>query len=59
MAPKTAFLITLYLQVAGPMWSGSLHEPEFIDKMLGGMNSTAFGTSSRIRGMLTLARNVR
>lgn len=42
------------------MWIGKLHEVEFIDKMLHHVvaNRDSFGTSTRIEGMLTVARSV-
>lgn len=50
-------------QVAGPIWSGELHEHGFVDAMLEYLNrpgkEKAYGTEQRIKGMLTLARHVR
>ncbi|CAH2352820.1 tRNA (guanine(26)-N(2))-dimethyltransferase, mitochondrial [[Candida] railenensis] len=46
--------------VAGPMWGGPLHNEEFIDEVLK-INETSdkavYGTTERIKGMLTVARN--
>ena len=42
------------------MWAGSLHEKEFIDKVLDHLdtNSERYGTASRMKGMLTVAKEV-
>lgn len=46
--------------LAGPMWGGQLHDPDFIDEVLE-INKTAssevYGTRERIKGMLVLAKN--
>lgn len=45
--------------VAGPMWGGKLHNAEFVENVLQ-VNAQAdrevYGTTERIRGMLTLAK---
>ncbi|GAV53793.1 hypothetical protein ZYGR_0AK02950 [Zygosaccharomyces rouxii] len=46
--------------LAGPMYSGPLHNREFIDKVLqvnAGHDDDTYGTRRRIEGMLTLAQN--
>lgn len=49
------------MQVAGPMWSGSLHNPEFVAKVVEHVdrNTKNYGTSTRMKGMLTVAQEVR
>ncbi|EJD53010.1 N2,N2-dimethylguanosine tRNA methyltransferase [Auricularia subglabra TFB-10046 SS5] len=46
------------LHVAGPMWSGPLHDREFVGKVFEHTreNQAKFGTAPRMMGMLTLAR---
>lgn len=46
-------------RVAGPMWSGPLHETEFVSRALKHVeeNESKYGTASRMKGMLTLARD--
>lgn len=46
--------------VAGPMWLGPLHDKTFVDKMLDVVNApdANYATSSRLKGMLTVARSV-
>jgi tRNA (guanine26-N2/guanine27-N2)-dimethyltransferase len=43
------------------MWSGSLHDSEFVGKALAHVeeNTGSYGTSARMKGMLTLAKQVR
>ncbi|KAF9514517.1 hypothetical protein BS47DRAFT_1376523 [Hydnum rufescens UP504] len=43
--------------VAGPMWSGPLHDREFVKEVLDLVNAnpTSFGTTPRMQGMLTVA----
>jgi len=43
--------------VAGPMWSGPLHDRDFVEEVLKLVkeNPSAFGTSPRMQGMLTVA----
>lgn len=46
--------------VAGPMWGGPLHDHAFIDEVLlinAKADAKVYGTTERIRGMLTLARS--
>lgn len=46
--------------LAGPMWAGPLHCPEFIDSVLAinrDASPESFGTRERIKGTLTLAKN--
>ena len=49
------------LQIAGPMWSGQLHDPDFIGKVLKHLESSKdqYGTTIRMKGMLTVAQEVR
>ncbi|KAF8163340.1 tRNA methyltransferase [Crassisporium funariophilum] len=46
------------LHLAGPMWSGPLHSPDFIGKVLVHLeaNLDQYGTSARMKGMLTVAK---
>jgi len=46
------------LHVAGPMWSGPLHDSEFVAKVLVHLedNQAQYGTSTRMKGMLTVAK---
>ncbi|KAK9893656.1 N2,N2-dimethylguanosine tRNA methyltransferase [Cystobasidium minutum MCA 4210] len=44
-------------QVAGPMWTGPLHNSDFIAKVLSNLPKVTLGTADRIRGMLTLAQH--
>ncbi|ESK97021.1 trna (guanine-n2-)-methyltransferase [Moniliophthora roreri MCA 2997] len=46
------------LHIAGPMWSGDIHDTEFVSKVLEHVesNSTRYGTATRMRGMLTVAK---
>lgn len=45
-------------KIAGPMWSASLHDAEFVAKVLAHVdaNKSLYGTATRMRGMLTLAK---
>ncbi|KAI6036241.1 N2,N2-dimethylguanosine tRNA methyltransferase [Pisolithus microcarpus] len=47
-----------YHSVSGPMWSGPLHNTEFVSKVLDHVegNLDKYGTSARMRGMLTVAK---
>ncbi|KAL7009826.1 RNA methyltransferase tRNA(m5U54)methyltransferase [Cystobasidiomycetes sp. EMM_F5] len=47
------------LHLGGPMWIGKLHDEAYVDRILQHVDSDedAYGTSTRMRGMLTLARN--
>ncbi|KAF9052841.1 N2,N2-dimethylguanosine tRNA methyltransferase-domain-containing protein [Panaeolus papilionaceus] len=44
--------------IAGPMWSGSLHDKDFVGKVLQHVkdNESSYGTAGRMQGMLTLAK---
>ncbi|KAI0748208.1 N2,N2-dimethylguanosine tRNA methyltransferase [Daedaleopsis nitida] len=46
------------LHAAGPMWSGALHDSEFVSSVLGHVetNEDKYGTSARMKGMLTVAK---
>jgi len=46
------------LHIAGPMWSGQLHDPNFIGKILEHLESSKdqYGTAARMKGMLTVAQ---
>jgi len=48
-------------QIGGPMWGAPIHNREFVKEMLEHVeeNSKDFKTSERIKGMLTVAYNVR
>ena len=48
------------LHVAGPMWNGQIHDPHFVGQMLGHLedNESKYGTSTRMKGMLTVAKEV-
>jgi tRNA (guanine26-N2/guanine27-N2)-dimethyltransferase len=48
------------MQVAGPMWSAPIHDPDFIGKVLEHLeiNPTRYGTAARMKGMLTVAKEV-
>jgi tRNA G26 N,N-dimethylase Trm1 len=43
------------------MWSGQLHNPDFIGKVLEHleMSKDQYGTAARMKGMLTVAQEVR
>lgn len=46
--------------LAGPMWGGPLHNHEFIDtvmKINDSHDTSVYGTTERIRGMVTVAKN--
>ena len=49
------------LQMAGPMWSGPIHNPDFVGNVLEHVNErpSNYGTAMRMKGMLTLAKEVR
>lgn len=42
------------------MWSGSIHDKEFVEKVLEHVeaNETNYGTSPRMKGMLAVAKEV-
>ncbi|KZV90233.1 N2,N2-dimethylguanosine tRNA methyltransferase, partial [Exidia glandulosa HHB12029] len=46
------------LHIAGPMWSGPIHDQEFVEKVYDHTrnNQSKFGTAPRMLGMLSLAR---
>ncbi|TFY64033.1 hypothetical protein EVJ58_g2891 [Rhodofomes roseus] len=46
------------LHIAGPMWSGPIHDPSFIGRVLDHVDasSDSYGTSTRMKGMLTVAK---
>ncbi|KAF9264645.1 N2,N2-dimethylguanosine tRNA methyltransferase [Marasmius fiardii PR-910] len=46
------------LHVAGPMWSGSIHDTDFVSKVLehAESNTSHYGTALRMKGMLTVAK---
>ena len=48
------------VQIAGPMWSGPIHDPAFVGKVLEHVEASAdrYGTSARMKGMLTVAKEV-
>ena len=43
------------------MWSGAIHDREFVGAVLAHLdgNEDKYGTSTRMRGMLTVAKEVR
>lgn len=48
----------LRMHLSGPMYAGRLHKPEFIKRILDKLpdaDTTVYGTTSRIKGMLTTA----
>jgi tRNA (guanine26-N2/guanine27-N2)-dimethyltransferase len=47
-------------QMAGPMWSDSIHDKEFVTKVLEHLeeNQDKYGTCTRMKGMLTVAKEV-
>ncbi|KAH9901013.1 N2,N2-dimethylguanosine tRNA methyltransferase [Cubamyces lactineus] len=46
------------LHVAGPMWSGPIHNKDFVSSVLNHVeaNEDKYGTSARMKGMLTVAK---
>ncbi|KAL0581707.1 RNA methyltransferase tRNA(m5U54)methyltransferase [Marasmius crinis-equi] len=46
------------LHIAGPMWSGPIHDTDFVSKVLEHTENKAnqYGTASRMKGMLTVAK---
>lgn len=48
------------LHVAGPMWSAPIHNTAFVEKVLAHLeaNSESYGTVTRMKGMLTVAKEV-
>jgi tRNA (guanine26-N2/guanine27-N2)-dimethyltransferase len=49
------------LHVAGPMWNGPIHDPHFVGQILEHLEESEdkYGTSTRMKGMLTVAKEVR
>lgn len=49
------------LHVAGPMWNGPIHDPQFVGQILEHLedNEDKYGTFTRMKGMLTVAKEVR
>lgn len=47
-------------QIAGPMWSGPLHDSAFVGRVLEHLeqNKDQYGTAVRMKGMLTVAKEV-
>lgn len=47
--------------MAGPMWSGPLHDAKFVSKVLEHLeaNQDKYGTAVRMKGMLTVAQEVK
>lgn len=47
-------------QIGGPMWLGPIHNVPFVDKMLTHIraNKSSYGTSTRVEGMLSVAKSV-
>jgi tRNA (guanine26-N2/guanine27-N2)-dimethyltransferase len=43
------------------MWSGPIHDSDFISKVLGHLeeNHDKYGTATRMKGMLTVAKEVK
>lgn len=54
-------LTSVSAKVGGPMWGAPIHDQEFVSQMLQHVeqNSSDFGTSARIVGMLSVAKAVR
>ncbi|KAE9391642.1 N2 N2-dimethylguanosine tRNA methyltransferase [Gymnopus androsaceus JB14] len=46
------------LHLAGPMWSGPIHDTDFVSKVLEHTetNTEQYGTAARMKGMLTVAK---
>ncbi|KAI0306450.1 tRNA methyltransferase [Multifurca ochricompacta] len=46
------------LHLAGPMWNGQIHDPQFVSRILDHLesNEDKYGTSTRMKGMLTVAK---
>lgn len=63
LAPDTCEHCDTPHHVAGPLWAGPIHNDAFIDKMLeihsqeSEFDPSVYGTASRIKGMLTMARD--
>lgn len=52
-------MIALF-QVAGPMWSGPIHDSDFVVGIIEHLesNQDKYGTATRMKGMLTVAKEV-
>jgi tRNA (guanine26-N2/guanine27-N2)-dimethyltransferase len=50
--------LTWLTQLAGPMWSGPLHDVSFVEKVLEHLEADEhqYGTLARMKGMLTVAK---
>ena len=48
------------MHVGGPMWLGPLHDPDFVSRVLKGIEGKQadYGTWTRMHGMLSVARDV-
>jgi tRNA (guanine26-N2/guanine27-N2)-dimethyltransferase len=48
------------LHIAGPMWNGPIHDSQFVGEILEHLegNEDKYGTSTRMKGMLTVAKQV-
>ncbi|KAI0006165.1 tRNA methyltransferase [Russula compacta] len=46
------------LHIAGPMWNGQIHDPQFVNRILEHLDSDEdkYGTFTRMKGMLTVAK---
>ncbi|KAI9509622.1 N2 N2-dimethylguanosine tRNA methyltransferase [Russula earlei] len=46
------------LHIAGPMWNGRIHDPQFVGRVLEHLECSEdnYGTSARMKGMLTVAK---
>jgi tRNA (guanine26-N2/guanine27-N2)-dimethyltransferase len=55
------FLLLHHDQLAGPMWSAPMHDANFVEKVLEHLEThqNNYGTSARMKGMLTVAKEVR
>lgn len=53
-------MMAVFMQVCGPMWLGPLHDREFIDELITTTETEKgnYGTFPRMKGMLTMAREV-
>lgn len=56
----TYFSLMVTSQIAGPMWSGPIHDSEFVSAVLDHLenNQDKYGTSPRMKGMMTVAKEV-
>ncbi|KAF8892558.1 tRNA methyltransferase [Infundibulicybe gibba] len=57
-APERCSECDSVLHLAGPMWSGHIHDTPFVTKVLEHLeaNQDQYGTSTRMKGMLTVAK---